>query len=44
MNDDLAKACDALDLFATQVTNTWGNDSTMTDAVGWHSPALTLNP
>jgi hypothetical protein len=41
MTDDLAKACDALDLFATQVTNTWGNDSTMTDAVGWHSPALT---
>ena len=41
MIDDLAKACDALDLFATHVTNTWGNDSTMTDAVGWHSPALT---
>ena len=41
MNEDLTKACDALDLFATQVTNTWGNDSTMTDAVGWHSPALT---
>lgn len=41
MNEDLAKACDAFDAFATQVTNTWGNDSTMTDAVGWHSPALT---
>ena len=41
MNDELAKACEALDLFATQVTNAWGNDSTMTDAIGWHSPALT---
>lgn len=41
MNDELGKTCEALDLFATQVTNTWGNDSTMTDAVGWHSPALT---
>lgn len=41
MNEDLAKACDALDAFATQVTNTWGNDSTMTDAIGWYSPALT---
>lgn len=41
MTDDLTKACDALDAFATQVTNTWGNDSTMTDAVGWSSPALT---
>ena len=41
MNDELGKACEALDLFATQVTNAWGNDSTMTDAVGWYSPALT---
>ncbi len=41
MNEELNKACESLDAFATQVTNTWGNDSTMTDAVGWHSPALT---
>lgn len=41
MNDELEKACDALDAFATQVINTWGSDSIMTEAVGWHSPALT---
>jgi len=41
MNEDLTKACDALDAFAKEVANTWGNDSTMTDVVGWHSPALT---
>ena len=41
MNEELTNACEALDAFATQVTNIWGNDSTMTEAVGWHSPALT---
>lgn len=41
MQDDVEKMCDALEAFATQVTNTWGNDAIMVEAIGWHSPALT---
>lgn len=41
MNADIEKLCVALDAFATTVINAWGNDTTMVEAVGWHSPALT---
>jgi hypothetical protein len=41
LNEELTKACEALDAFATQVTNAWGNESTMTEAIGWNCPALT---
>lgn len=41
MNQEVDNLCAALDAFATQVTNTWGNDTTMVEAIGWHSPALT---
>ena len=41
MNNNIQQLCDSLEALATATTNAWGNDSTLVEAIGWNSPAIT---
>ena len=41
MNEELESTCLALEAFSANVLSSWSSDGTMTEALGWHSPALT---
>ena len=41
MQKDLEATCTALEGLATAVTNAWGADTTVTEAIGWYGPAVT---